>query len=231
MDADDISLPSRLLEQFELLEKRAEVGLVACLSETIDGDGRKIRGAERWRLARTSRMAPFAHGAMMFRTELFERVGGYRAECVYWEDQDLALRMAQASKALVIPKALLQVRQSATSIRSSSSLDALERSLDAMYRSMEGDGRPHAAGKIDPRAFVSLGSVTLWAGGRPRLFKRLLRRARLRPDRRSLAALAWTGWASASPGTLRAFLDLLLAGRNALAGGADEPVEWPRSRA
>ena len=43
--------------------------------------------------------------------------------------------------------------------------------------------------KSDPRVFISLGSIILWAGDRPRLFKRLIRRGELRPNLRTLSAL------------------------------------------
>ena len=77
--------------------------------------------------------------------------------------------------------------------------------------------------------FISLGSVSLWAGGKPRLFRRLLRRAKLSPQFGTVAALVWTAWASFSPGTLRAFLRLLLVSRNSFAATkihSDEPVVW-----
>ena len=83
--------------------------------------------------------------------------------------------------------------------------------------------------KIDPRVFISLGSIALWAGGRPRLFKRLLKRGDLRPAFRTVSALVWTAWASVEPHSLRAFLRLLLVARSARASGkvqTDGPVRW-----
>ena len=238
MDADDISSPDRLAEQVAILADHADVGLVGSLCELITTDGRQVRGPEEWRLARNSAMAPFPHGAMTFRTELFRRVGGYRPACVFWEDQDLAVRLAAVSRVLVIPRPLYLVRQSSTSTRAVSALDRLEQSFDLMFRSMdrlrgkqEYDSLLKAGAerneKIDPRALISSGSVILWAGGRPRLFRRMLSRARLGLSRRSIAAIVWSGWASASPATLRLFLDSLHRLRNARAGlDPRTPVEW-----
>ena len=87
-------------------------------------------------------------------------------------------------------------------------------------------------GKVDPRVFVSLGSHSLWAGGRPRLFRRLLKRGRLGPDFRTVSALVWTGWASLAPTSLRAFLRSLLFVRNAHAAllmKGNAPVRWHMS--
>lgn len=243
MDADDISYPDRLAEQYALLENNPDADLVASLSDVIDASGRRLRKPEAWRLARRSVFVPFAHGAIMYRKALFEAVGGYRRECEYWEDQDLITRMAAATTVLVIPHALYRVRQSQTSTRVASTPDRLEHALDLMYRCIARLDRSQGyddllrsnretGDRLDPRVFISLGSVMLWAGRTPHLFKRLLRRGRLAFDLRSLTALVWTGWASASPGSLRSFLLFLLTSRNSLAsarlsGGG--PVKWSPS--
>ncbi len=109
-------------------------------------------------------------------------------------------------------------------------LDCLNRneSYDAIL-----DQKVASDGKIDPRAYISLGSVILWAGKRPRLFRRLLKRARLSTDLRSVSALVWTAWAYLSPGTLRPFLLFLLSARNAFAktwSKESAPVLWSQPR-
>jgi glycosyltransferase involved in cell wall biosynthesis len=89
MDADDISDPDRLRIQLEVMQQHPEAGVVASFFEVIDARGRLIRGPESWRLARKTPFVPFAHGSMLFRRTIFDQVGGYRAECEYWEDQDV----------------------------------------------------------------------------------------------------------------------------------------------
>jgi glycosyltransferase involved in cell wall biosynthesis len=239
-DADDICYPRRLEEQLAVLQRHPDVGVVGGLCEIIDTNGRKIREPERWRLARRSVFAPFGNGPMMYRRALFEQVGGYRIECEFWEDQDLIIRLAAATKILVIPHAIYQVRQSRTSTRFVSNQDRLEHAVDLMYRSCalleRGESYDNllkssadADGKLDPRVFISLGSVVLWAGGRPRLFRRLLSRGELSFDFRTASALVWTAWASLDPGTLRQFLMFLLRARNRFASArlrTDKPIRW-----
>jgi glycosyltransferase involved in cell wall biosynthesis len=241
MDADDVSHPDRLSQQIALLRQRPDVGLVGSLCENIDGEGRSRRGPERWRLARKCPFAPFPHGSIMFRREVFDLVGGYRNGCEFWEDLDLILRFSAAANILVVPYALYRHRQSTSSTRLASNQDRVEKAVDLMFccvdRLREGGsyddllvGRRGHSGPIDPRVFISLGSTHLWGGGTPRLFKRLLRHGKLQPNVSTLAALVWTAWASAEPRSLRGFIRLLLFAREARAAltvRTDAPVLWP----
>ena len=243
MDADDVSHPERLEQELAIFGRYPETGVVACLCNFIDARNRKVRGSEGWRLTRRSPLVPFAHGAMMYRRDIFERAGGYRRECQFWEDQDLVTRMARLAPIMVIPRALYEFRFSPTSTRTASDAAALENAVDLMYRSAERLGRnqdyddllrsARATDKIDARVFISLGSQLLWAGGRPRFFRRLLRHAELAPNLRTLSAAAWTAWASLEPRSLRAFLRSLLLFRNLRASlkmRMDGPVAWPLTR-
>jgi glycosyltransferase involved in cell wall biosynthesis len=240
MDADDISHPQRLARQLELFRARPDVGLVGTLCEIIDGEGRLLRRPELWRLVRRSWFAPFPHGSIMFRRETFEQSGGYRRECEYWEDQDLVLRMACVTNIAVIPDALYRHRQSRISTRVASDPERVEKAVDLMYRAMDrlsADGSyepilssPQGPGEgLDPRVFIALGSLELWSGTRPRVLRRLLRRADLAFNFRTLSALVWASWAEISPSSLRAFLQLLVEARN-WAGTAKIPhshaVDW-----
>lgn len=102
MDADDISHPDRLKRQVELLEERPDVGLVGTMYETIDAEGRQLRGPNYWRLFHKSWFVPFPHGSIMYRREIFDRLGGYREECVFWEDQDFFLRASAITKVVTL---------------------------------------------------------------------------------------------------------------------------------
>jgi glycosyltransferase involved in cell wall biosynthesis len=228
MDADDISYPDRLREQMELLRQHADVGLVASVSDMIDAAGRKIREPEIWRLAVRSPFVPFAHGSIMYRQKLFEQIGGYRRECEYWEDQDLVVRMAAESKVAVIPHALYRIRQWTTSTRAASKQERLEDALNRVYRATDLirskrsyddllQTKGGSSDRVDPRVFVALGSIHLWAGDKPRILKRMLSRARLSWDVRTIATIVWTVWASANSSSLRWFLKALLRARNELA--------------
>ena len=137
MDADDIAYPDRLRQQFEALSENPNAGVVGCLCDIIASGGQRIRGAEPWKLIRRTPLIPFVHGATMYRQSVFSRVGGYRQECIYWEDHDLVTRMAAISDVLVIPKALVQVRQSSGSTRFNAMFDGFEQALDLMYRCLD----------------------------------------------------------------------------------------------
>ena len=241
MDADDISYPNRLADQLAVLDRHHDVGVVGGLFDIIDANGRVVRGAEPSRLVQPAWVPPFGNGPLTYRHEVFERVGGYRKECEFWEDNDLVLRMVAATKIMMLPYCVYQVRQARVSSRLSSSQERVERAIDLMYRARKRleQGRSyedllHSAvtndHKVSPQVFVSLGSIVLWAGGRPRFFGRLLRRGALGFDRTSVAALVWTSWAFLEPHSLRAFLRLLLFGRNLRARfrmRIDGPVPWP----
>ena len=245
MDADDISYPERLADQLEVLDRYPGVGVVGGLFDIIDPESRIVRGPEPWRLRQRASVPPFGNGPLTYRREVFDRVGGYRAECEFWEDNDLILRMAAVTTIMVLPYSVYQVRQARVSNRLLSEQQRVERAVDLMYRARArlDQGLPYDDllrsalpddRKVSPQVFVSLGSIVLWAGGRPRLFKRLLSRGALGFDRRSLAALVWTAWGSVEPHSLRGFIRLLLLGRKlrtrrmTRAGG---PILWPAPRA
>lgn len=239
MDADDISYRDRLQRQVKLFEDDREAGVVGSLCDMIDASGAVLRPAEAWRISRRSPFVPFAHGSMMYRRSLFDHVGGYRDECAYWEDQDLVVRMAAFTKVLVIPRALYRVRAWTSSTRVASDPERIEQALDTMYGAtdqLRRDGDYHplqklqpTGAKVDPRVFIAMGSVRLWAGDEPRLFSRLLKRADLSIDTKSISALVWAAWATLSPASLRAFLKLLLGLRNRASSSVqidDCAVRW-----
>ena len=240
-DADDICYPTRLAEQLDVLGRFPDVGVVGGLCDMIDDTGRKTRSAQLWRLRQHGSIPPFGNGPMMYRRDVFDRVGGYRAECELWEDHDLLLRMSAITKIMVVPHAIYQIRQSPVSTRYSSEQHRLEQALDLMYRCRTRldqnrsyddllSSPPAADAKMDPRVFVSMGSILLWAGGRPRLFKRLISCGRLGVNLTSLMALVWTAWASLEPRSLRVFIRSILYLRNRYASAVvptNGPVLWP----
>jgi hypothetical protein len=142
---------------------------------------------------------------------------------------------------MVLPYAVYGVRQSTGSTRIASQRERVENAIDLMYRSRERVARnesyddllgsaPKPSGTIDPRVFISIGSMELWAGGRPRFFRRLFRRGRLKFDYHSLSALVWTAWASLEPHSLRAFMRMLLLARNwrrPTIARTNDAVVWP----
>ncbi len=100
MDADNISLPERLMWEVDFMEKHPEVGLVGGAREWIDSkdktlvtygeptDDNAIRAALAVRCA-------FSQTTILIRSEAFAVVGGYRAAFLQAEDYDLFLRISE----------------------------------------------------------------------------------------------------------------------------------------
>lgn len=223
MDADDVSHPTRIAAQLRVLRERPDAVMAACLSLGIDRDGRMVKGRERYLLAGSGLGAPFNHGSIMFRRSAFDRVGGYRSECQYWEDLDFFARMAGAGAILVLPEALYSYRFAETSTRLTSADEGVERGIEFMLRcgAESASGRSYeplleekASRALDraktvrrsPRIFLSIASSRIGAGQRPGMVIRLLRRGALPRGRADLVALIRLLWGSVAPRSLRAFL-------------------------
>lgn len=242
MDADDISCPARLQVQWKILQANPDASLVGTLWEGIDAAGRLVRPRDRWRLVRRSSFAPFPHGSIMFRREIFEAVGGYRAACAYWEDLDLYHRMATCGRILVLPAPLYQYRFHAASALGREIGSDEERATELMLRCLAlrrtgvdytplltASSDAHGRSALSPGTLYLLAARRLWAGQGPGILRRL---PAVRPRRPSLLwlgllVLATTGDLAprAVRSTLRGFIRL----RDALAGAAirdGRPIEW-----
>ena len=115
MDADDLSAPTRLARQSQLLRDRPDVVCVGSAFEVITDDGRH----DSWRgialhdaaLRRTLRsQSTFCHGSVMLRRTSLVLVGGYRTEWEPAEDYDLWLRLAGVGQLAALPEVLYQYR-------------------------------------------------------------------------------------------------------------------------
>ena len=226
MDADDIAHPDRLLHQVRTFQSARDLVLLGTMVDAVDRDGRPLRPYDFSRLVRSRYSAPFPHASIMFRRDAFDRIGGYRASCEYWEDLDLYLRMADIGRIGVLAESLLAYRTH-TSTRLTLGRDSVERSLSLRYRCMEsyrkgsdydpllGDARaPESAGKLHPKTFVALGSMELWSGGTPRMLAAILSRGDLRFNLVTFLSVLWAAWARFSPGSLRWTLANLVRARN-----------------
>jgi len=238
MDADDVSQPARLHEEFAILSRQPDVSLVGTLWEGIDAEGRLVRPRDRWRLYRSSVFAPFPHGSIMFRRDWFARLGGYRDACTYWEDLDFYLRMASLGPILVLSNTLYRYRfhvEATTAAPNPRHLQAVELMYRCADRARAGEdyspllnGVRAAYEPVDPRALRSLGAPRLWAGERP-LSPGVLRRARLGPNRASLETAVFALWGGLSPRSLRMALRALIRARDAVVGSRVRPgmaIRW-----
>jgi glycosyltransferase involved in cell wall biosynthesis len=116
MDADDVSLPSRLERQQAVLGADERIGLVGCGIETIDGEGRATgswllpeddAGLRRRLLLRN----PFAHGSVAIRRAALEAAGGYSGDYGANEDYDLWRRIAREWCLAAVPEVLYRYRE------------------------------------------------------------------------------------------------------------------------
>jgi glycosyltransferase involved in cell wall biosynthesis len=114
MDADDISAPTRLEEQFRFLQAHPEVGVLGSNIEELH-EGGKIGPV--WLLPTEPRVIGWflmfcnciAQASVMMRRELFEQVGPYeRLEAA--EDYELWIRASAVTKIANLSEVLLQYR-------------------------------------------------------------------------------------------------------------------------
>ena len=125
-DADDISLPHRLIKQYDLLSKRPEVGFVSCYADYIGPRGEYLSSVTRpadsndaTQKLLDERLGPPAHGSVMFRKSIYDQVGGYRPQFYYAQDSDLWMRMAEVSQIAYVQESGYQLRWHETSITGS----------------------------------------------------------------------------------------------------------------
>lgn len=115
-DADDLSLPGRLAAQLGLLRSDPSLAFVGCgvrmigpEEETLSETVHRRPPAEATRGLLAGREGP-AHGSVIFRTEAYEKVGGYRPEFRHAQDVDLWLRLAETGTFACVPDVLYAFR-------------------------------------------------------------------------------------------------------------------------
>lgn len=238
--ADDISYPDRLAREAAILANAHDVVLVGAPADGLDTAGQVVHPPNLSRVIRPRGMASFTHSSIMFRRDAFVAAGGYRPAANYWEDLDFYWRMASLGRVLVVPRALTGYRYSRDSIRSRDQEDEVECAVQRMYEraalvadsgalGAAGSPPPAVADKLRPRVFVARAWVDVWNGRPTRALPRLLRRAKLDPNWETLEALAFLGWASVSPRSLRWSLRRVVGVTNALVARRIDmttPVEW-----
>lgn len=113
MDADDISKPGRLARQVKFLAAHPNIGVSGTWVDTIGDNGGGI-----WRYpvrddeVRSQLILgpPFAHPAVMMRTQVVRSAGGYRTEYTITEDYDLWVRLANCTAFANLPTVFLMHR-------------------------------------------------------------------------------------------------------------------------
>ncbi len=127
-DADDESLPGRILQQVQFLERHPEITLLSCGTRFVGPEGEElftlVRGdspqqaTERMRADRCKELKGInGHGSALFRRADYERVGGYREQFYYAQDLDLWSRLTDFGMVAFLPEVLYVVRVAPHSIR------------------------------------------------------------------------------------------------------------------
>jgi glycosyltransferase involved in cell wall biosynthesis len=115
MDADDVSLPNRFIEQLKFMNAHPEVGLLGAAIEWVTPEGPRLLvehlpiedGALRATMLRSN---PFRHPTIMMRKDIVLSLGGYRKVLLDADDYDLWLRMAERTQLANLAHALVLYR-------------------------------------------------------------------------------------------------------------------------
>lgn len=123
-DADDISLPTRLEQEVEVLEKQPDCILVSSNIQVIKGSNKKVIEIMRkackpelvpWHLLFYNRIG--GHSQVMYRREFVMAIGGYSELYPHIEDYELWCRLSRTGKKIIIlPEILLTYRRHGQSI-------------------------------------------------------------------------------------------------------------------
>jgi GT2 family glycosyltransferase len=112
MDADDISLPNRLVIQLKYLEEHPPIALCGCWVDLINKEGKvigekkyptsdsQIKNALKW-------YQPIVHPTFLARSKFYRQLGGYNENFDYAEDYELLVRAIKKYKLANIPQKLL----------------------------------------------------------------------------------------------------------------------------
>lgn len=116
MDADDVSLPTRLMKQVTFLEDHQDVVMVGSWARLIDeyslptGVSRMTPAGDRQLHVALCATNQFVHGSVMMRREAVLALRGYRPAFETTEDYDLWLRLAAVGKLANLAEPLYELR-------------------------------------------------------------------------------------------------------------------------
>lgn len=115
MDADDISLPDRLIKQFDYMENNPEIGISGGTMQIIDNKGKSI-GVRKYHLndeqirKNIFRYSPFSHPLIIIRRAILDKSGFYDQNYNHAEDYELYFRIGEYSKFGNLDATLLKYR-------------------------------------------------------------------------------------------------------------------------
>jgi GT2 family glycosyltransferase len=174
MDADDVSLPERLMWEVEFMEKHPEVGVVGGAVKWIDATGRILAnfvlppGVTLDRplgnceiQSALTKYCIFWQPSVLMRSEAFTLVGGYREAFTPAEDYDLWLRISEHFQCANLEKVVLHYRihphQVSVGKRKEQTLGTLAAQASAASRRNGNPDPMKSVKEITPAVLVSLG--------------------------------------------------------------------------
>ncbi len=116
-DAGDISLPGRLYKQLDCLLLSTETSMVSCGTRMVGPGGVILRTVQQsehdaelglQRLSPGEIQGPSHHGSVMFRKNIYQRVGGYHYQFAVAQDLDLWLRLGEHGTHVALQEVLYQ---------------------------------------------------------------------------------------------------------------------------
>lgn len=114
--AGDISFKARIRKQANYLDTNPTIGLVSCLFQNVviggNRDGSSVAKVKKKGLITARDLLafdnPFSQGEVMYRKDLFHKVGGYRPYFRFAQDRDLWLRMIEHTRMTIIQEFLYE---------------------------------------------------------------------------------------------------------------------------
>jgi glycosyltransferase involved in cell wall biosynthesis len=152
-DGNDISLPHRLSCQTAFLERNPSFVLVGSDVDLIDDDGKflvTIKNSQIKNIAQKLRKTnPFYHGAIMFRRIVNGDAIRYNEYYQMAQDYDLACRLVEMGKVIILPDVLYRCRFSRKGIVATNVTFYGERARENYLRRASGLAEDFSAPNID----------------------------------------------------------------------------------
>ncbi len=145
-DADDISLPTRIAKQVDLLVQHPDVGVVGGWIQFFDDSGeksiRRYAKTDQKLRAKIFRYSPIAQPASMYRASCFEEVGIYDTTYRLSEDLEMLFRVGEKYQFANVQEVVLKYRQSPTSL-TAQNLREMEKATIAIRNSYKSSSAYH----------------------------------------------------------------------------------------
>lgn len=122
MDADDVSLPTRLEKQCQYMEAHPEIAVCGSRALIIDDNGDVIKKDrifcthEKIEHRHLAGKCSMKHPSVIIRADVLREVNGYNEELPYAQDFDLWLRIGEIGKIENLPDVLIKYRRNVDSI-------------------------------------------------------------------------------------------------------------------